>query len=79
MEEVISHPFFRDIDRDKLLNKEIEAPFTPKIQSLDDLSNFDPKFVTADVTESMLPEQSIAKIHEKKDVFEKFGFSTPDQ
>ena len=79
VEEVISHPFFRDVNRENLLRKEIDAPFKPDIKSVDDLSNFDPKFVTADVTESMLPEQSIAKIQEKKDAFEKFGFSTPDQ
>ena len=49
------------------------------MKSSRDLTNFDPSFVSADVAESMLPEQSIMKIQEKKDVFEKFGFSTPDQ
>jgi hypothetical protein len=29
VEEVLGHPFFKDIDREKLLSKEIEAPFKP--------------------------------------------------
>ena len=80
IDEVLGHPFFKDIDREKLLNKEIEPPFKPNIKSTFDLTNFDQKFVSADVAESMLPEESIQKIHGKKDVFEKFGLSsTPDQ
>jgi hypothetical protein len=75
VDEVLGHPFFRSVDRDKLLHKEIEPPFKPNIKSTHDLSNFDPKFVSEDVAESMLPEQSIQKINEKKDVFEKFGFN----
>lgn len=76
---MLGHPFFKDVDREGLLAKKIEPPFKPQIKSSRDLTNFDPSFVTADVAESMLPEQSIKKINEKKDVFEKFGFSTPDQ
>lgn len=56
MDEVLGHPFFKDIDREKLLNKEIEPPFKPHIKSTFDLTNFDQKFVSADVAESMLPE-----------------------
>jgi len=29
-EEIIAHPFFKSIDVDKLLKKEIEAPFIPE-------------------------------------------------
>ena len=79
MEEVLGHPFFKNVDREKLLNKEIEPPFKPKIKSTMDLTNFDPKFVAQDVTESMLPEERKKKIEECKDVFDKFGFSAPDQ
>jgi hypothetical protein len=41
VEEVLGHPFFRDIDRDKLLKKQIPPPFKPDIKSNVDLSNFD--------------------------------------
>jgi hypothetical protein len=79
VEEVLGHPFFRDIDREKLLRKEVPPPFKPDIKSNVDLSNFDQKFVKLEVIESMVPEQGIQKIQAKKDVFEKFGFATPDQ
>ncbi len=58
---------------DKLISKEIEAPFKPELQSEIDLSNFDQKYIKLDITESVLPEEQIKKIQEKKDVFEKFG------
>ena len=79
MDEVLGHPFFKSVDREKLLQKQVEPPFRPQVKNSRDLTNFDPSFVSADVAESMLPEQSIMKIQEKKDCFEKFGFSTPDQ
>jgi hypothetical protein len=41
-----------------------------------DLSNFDPKIIKLDLTESVLPEEGIKKINEKKDAFEKFGFTS---
>ena len=62
VDEVLDHPFFKGIDKEKLLNKQIEPPFLPKIKSTNDLSNFDPKFVSADVAESLVPEISIQKI-----------------
>lgn len=75
VEEVLGHPFFKDVDREKLLSKLIEPPFKPQIKSATDLANFDPRFVGLDVAESMLPEESIQKIEGKKDAFEKFGFT----
>jgi serum/glucocorticoid-regulated kinase 2 len=81
VEDVLGHSFFKDIDREALLAKQIEPPFKPTIKSINDVSNFDPKFVVQDVAESLLPEESKQKIQEKKDAFAKFGFSssTPDQ
>jgi len=32
-EEVLGHPFFKDLDLDKLIKKQLEAPFIPKLQS----------------------------------------------
>ena len=29
VEEVLGHPFFKDVDREKLLSKQIEPPFKP--------------------------------------------------
>jgi len=40
-DEVLKHPFFKDIDLDKLIKKEIEPPFKPELKGQIDLSNFD--------------------------------------
>lgn len=59
VEDILGHPFFKDVDREKLLSKLIEPPFKPQIKSATDLANFDARFVGLDVAESMLPEESI--------------------
>jgi serine/threonine protein kinase len=43
-EEIKQHPFFADLDWEKLLKKEIEAPWKPAIESDIDTSNFDAQF-----------------------------------
>jgi serum/glucocorticoid-regulated kinase 2 len=43
-DEVKAHPWFADIQWDKLLKKEIEPPFKPKVRSVDDTSQIDPQF-----------------------------------
>jgi hypothetical protein len=58
----LGHPFFKDIDMDKLIKKEIVPPFKPELKSTHDLSNFDQKYVKLDVTESIVPDENIQKI-----------------
>ena len=42
LEDIMKHPWLASIDFNKLLNKEIEAPFKPKLSTdLLDVSNFD--------------------------------------
>jgi len=43
-DDVKAHPWFADIQWDKLLRKEIEAPFRPKVKSPDDISQIDTQF-----------------------------------
>lgn len=63
VDEVLKHPFFANLDMKKLLAKEIEAPFIPKIDQALDLSNFDSKILTMSTTESILPSEGIDKIN----------------
>ena len=63
-EEVLSHPFFKDIDTDKLLKKELEAPYIPTIEPINP---------NGEVTESLFTEEKIKAIEAKKDDFESFG------
>lgn len=43
-DEVKAHPWFGDIEWDRLIRKEIEPPFKPKVRSIDDTSQIDPQF-----------------------------------
>ena len=45
VQELKAHPFFREIDWDRLYSKEIPAPFVPKLAAESDVSNVDPEFL----------------------------------
>lgn len=45
----------------------------PKVESMTDLRNFDPEVVGSEVSESILPPESIKIIENKDDVFARFG------
>lgn len=56
--EVKHHPWFNDIDWDKLLKKEIDPPFKPKVKSMEDTSQIDPTFTRERPIDSV-PDQSV--------------------
>ncbi len=42
IDEIIKHPFFSTLDFDKLLKKQLDVPFKPKLSDdIFDVSNFD--------------------------------------
>lgn len=43
-DEVKGHPWFAEVEWEKLIRKEIEPPFKPKVRSMDDTSQIDPQF-----------------------------------
>ena len=49
MEEILSHKWFEDIDRDKLLEKSLEPPYVPK--SNENYAYFDKNLVKQNATE----------------------------
>ena len=67
-----AHPWFRDIDWDKLLRLEITPPFKPKVRSADDLSNIDKEFLNEDIHDDNDPEAPTAAVG--KDDFQDFTF-----
>jgi len=56
--EVKHHPWFGDIDWDKLVRKEIDPPFKPKVKSADDTSQIDPTFTRERAIDSV-PDPSV--------------------
>jgi serine/threonine protein kinase len=55
-QEIMSQPFFRNINWDDVYHKRIQPPFLPTIQSATDTSNFDSEFTS--VTPVLTPVQS---------------------
>jgi serine/threonine protein kinase len=55
-QEVMSQPFFRNINWEDVYHKRIPAPFIPQITSPTDTSNFDQEFTS--VTPVLTPVQS---------------------
>src|SRR6201992_4410363 len=54
--EVMSQPFFRNINWDDIYHKRVQPPFLPTIKSATDTSNFDSAFTS--VTPVLTPVQS---------------------
>lgn len=55
-QEVMSQPFFRNINWDDIYHKRVQPPFLPQIKSPTDTSNFDSEFTS--VTPVLTPVQS---------------------
>jgi len=56
IQEILSHPWFSDIDVEKLLAREIESDFKPKLsKDVMDVSNFDKMFTSDEAVHSVLP------------------------
>lgn len=55
-QEVMSQPFFRNINWDEVYHKRVPPPFMPQIKSATDTSNFDSEFTS--VTPVLTPVQS---------------------
>jgi serum/glucocorticoid-regulated kinase 2 len=58
--DIQDHPFFASIDWNKLLAKDIDVPYKPKVKSDQDTSNFDATFTSEPVVDSMVPVSQLA-------------------
>jgi hypothetical protein len=73
VDEILGHPWFADLDMANLLAKKEPSPYVPKIDGSKDLSHFDEEVTNESLKESILPEESINLIMDKKDAFKDFG------
>ena len=73
IQEIVEHEWFKNFDVDKLLNKELAAPFIPKLtENLEDVSNFDDEFTSEDLTQSIIPKADMRAVHKYRDKFNDF-------
>ena len=56
LEEVLQHPWFAELDHEKILDKRVEAPMKLQLTAdIFDVSNFDGTFTSEDAIVSMIP------------------------
>ena len=80
-QEIIDHPFFADIDKEKLLKREWAPPL--KIQMEMNENGFDQKFFNAknspqDLTETVLPQAKLDNLKKKAAEFADFEKTAAD-
>lgn len=44
--QILAHPWFQDLDRDKMIKKELKTPFKPKVEGEDWMEGFDKEFTS---------------------------------
>lgn len=71
-DEILSHPWFSNIDIAALKKKEIKAPFIPELENIEDLSNFQAHKDKESLAESHVPKSKLEKIKEHKQAFDGF-------
>eukprot|EP01132_Coremiostelium_polycephalum_P005912 gene5912-7361_t len=72
--EVKNHPWFKNIDWDKLDRKELEAPFIPKVKSGTDISQIDPVFTQEKPMDSVVEGSALGDAVNKDNSFEGFTY-----
>ena len=75
--EVRRHAFFRNLNWDQVLERRLEPPFRPTLNSEVDTSLFDPKFTGQNPVES-LEDDSPALSASAVDVFQGFTYVAPN-
>ena len=74
VEEIKAHPWFADLDWDKLVAREIVPEFTPpKRRGTVDVSNFDTEFTREKAIDSLPPDTALTKSEVDELAFD--GFS----
>ena len=74
-DEVKNHPFFNDIDFNKVLNKEYKPPFIPQLDNETDLKYFDQISIAEQPKGIKVNEENIDNEEEEKDELHLEGFS----
>jgi len=76
-EDIKSHPFFSDVDWNKLYRREIEPPFKPHLQHLLDTRFFSEEFTLESVKETYVPDIPFGKTFQ--DAFRGFSWQAPSE
>ena len=72
MHDIMAHAFFKTIDFDRLMRREIQPKFKPNVKSATDTSNFDDEFTQEPVVDSMIAPSKLTEA--KHNAFDNFTF-----
>ena len=72
IEEIKSHPFFKSIDFDLIVQKKIPAPFIPELNDTD-VQYFDEEFTNEEVGMSYIPKKNMDVIKKNQNKFKDFS------
>lgn len=75
-DEIFVHPFFEGIEWKKLLNKEIQMEWKPKLKDQDDVSNFYDQFTNEVPNVSVIDPLYVTK--ETNEAFSNFTYIDAD-
>lgn len=72
VEEILSHPWFADLDMDKLVKKELTPPYVPKVQ--EDFAYFDKKLTEqTEVADTILTAAQRSIVNKDQNQFKNFS------
>mmetsp|Transcript_45399 Transcript_45399/g.52222 ORF Transcript_45399/g.52222 Transcript_45399/m.52222 type:complete len:528 (+) Transcript_45399:136-1719(+) len=78
LEEIQSHPWFADLDWEKLLAMELTPPFSPNLKGKYDVQYFDEEFTQEDAINSVVPNSNLDLVKQHQEKFEGFDYQ-PDK
>jgi len=74
IDDLKQHAFFKDISFDKMMKKEIDPPYKPKIKANDTTANFDSTFTSEPVVDSVAAPSGLGTLADNPDTFSGFTY-----
>jgi len=75
--DVKKHPFFKDIDWDKLEKREMEPPYKPKVKNEADTTQIDSVFLVEQAQDSYV-ENTLSETIQRENAFDDFTYVAPN-
>jgi len=68
------HPFFKTVSWEKMMKKEIDPPYKPKVKAATDTANFDSTFTSEPVVDSVVTPSTLSQTVTETDSFGGFTY-----